>query len=313
MIGATPETAADMNTASLPTVAICTRDRPHSLARALASVLRSGDRFGQLLVIDQSAECRTGRLVRRFARLDARIDYSRDPGQGLARARNLALNLCSSRFMAFTDDDCEVQPGWLDTLVQAMERDEQSGLGFGQVIPTTCPRAAGFIVGYRPKRFQALKGKRGKLHDGGIGANMIVRTDCARLLGGFDVYLGAGGHFPSCEDGDFSYRALSRGWSVYHVPESRVQHFGLREWRGGAAFSRRTWVGVSAAYFKYVRCGDPFGLLLVAQQCAMAGANIAMNVVRLRRPLGFGRLLAIFEGLGRSFERRVEPQSRLYR
>jgi GT2 family glycosyltransferase len=222
------------------------------------------------------------------------------------------MSRCTTELIAFTDDDCRVERDWLSPLVEELGGDQRCGLAFGQVIPAPCLPSAGFIVGYEMKRARVLKGRRGKLRDGGIGANMLVRLACARSLGGFDELLGPGARFYNCEDGDFAYRVLSHGWTLRHVPGSHVTHYGLRDWAGGREFARRTYVGIGAAYFKHVRCGDAFGLLLFAQQCGMAAGQVLKNLVCFRRPIGLVRLLALFQGLRRSFERRVERRTALY-
>jgi len=302
-----------MNTSPGVTVAVCTRNRHFDLARTLSSLIRQGGDFSELLVIDQSTNAKTAHVVSRYRSLDGRLRHVASDSVGLSRSRNIALHESRSAVTAFTDDDCLVQPGWIEQLGEVFTSDPTAGIAFGEVRPAFGPGHGGFIVGYKPTRPRRLTGRLGKLRDGGIGASMVVRTEAARAIGGFDEWLGAGGHFPSCEDGDFAYRMLANGWSLHHVPEAIVLHYGLRDWDAGSRLTRQTYLAVGAAYFKYVRCGDLVGALLLGQQLSMAGANVAANAVRLRRPLGLGRLASLVLGMRKSFEKRVDRRTLLYR
>ncbi|MFN0144947.1 MAG: glycosyltransferase [Dehalococcoidia bacterium] len=294
-------------------VAICTKERPRVLRHAIASVLRSDAPFGSLLVVDQSATPQTERVVRRFARVDGRVLYRKRPAEGVSTARNFALGACDTEFILFTDDDCRVGADWVGHMSDALRGDASAALAFGQVVPAACDPREGFIVGYRVMRRRRLTGRRSKLLDGGIGANMAVRRSTIIALGGFDRYLGPGAEFRACEDGDLSYRALKHGGAVLHVPESVVTHYGLRTWREGTGLVRDTFVAVGAAYFKHVRAGDPIGLLLLLQQFGFALRECGSQAVQGKRPLGMGRLLALGLGIWRSFELPVDRRTALYR
>ncbi len=293
-------------------IVICTRDRPHDLARALASIIRTNQPCTELIVVDQSEATKTATLVNRYARIDPRIRLISTPTRGLSKSRNIALKASTSPFVIFTDDDCQVTPGWLDVMTAPLIRDNTCAATFGEVRPIHSPNEDGFIVGYRPARARRLHGRFAKLIDGGIGANMGVRRAAALEVGGFDELLGAGGHFPSCEDGDFTYRVLAKSWTVYHVTDSVVLHHGIRDWQSGRFLFRSTYLAIAAAYMKYLRCGDIVGLLLVGQQIGYAMTEITKNVVRLRRPIGIGRVVGLLRGIKCGFELHVERDTLLF-
>jgi GT2 family glycosyltransferase len=298
----------------LVTVVIGTRARPRDIRRAIPGVLRSDYTNFEFLIIDQSPDEETKRIVERFAKVDGRIRYVRDARQGLARAQNLALELAKTEIIAITDDDCEVDRGWLSSIVRAFQEDAELGLLFGEVAPEDDETAdQGFIVGYHIPKRRRLKGRMAKRLDGGISASMAVRRQVWLAVKGMDEVLGPGSYFPNCEDGDFAYRVLKAGYPMLHLPEARVLHYGLREWDQSSQLTRRTYLSIAAAYFKHVRCGDLFALYLIGQQVAAATANLARRVVTLKPPFGFGRLAYIFVGMFRSFERGVDRRNWLYR
>lgn len=293
-------------------VIVCTRDRPDQLEPALRAVLAGDYRSFDLLVVDQSRD-RTRAEATITGIDDPRLRLVHDDGAGLSRARNIGVRDTSGEIVVFTDDDCAPATDWLRRLVAAFRADPSAGIVFGTVTPAPCDPAEGFIVGYTPPRRRRLVGRMSKRLDGGIGANMALRRAALAQTGPFDELLGAGGYFPSCEDGDMAYRALCAGWALLHEPEAVVVHYGLREWQSGSDLTRRTYLAVAAAYTKHARCGDPVGALLVAHSMWLASMNIAANAVRRRGPLGVRRLTSHLTGIRRSFELKIHREARLYR
>jgi hypothetical protein len=196
----------------------------------------------------------------------------------------------------------------LDALATALLNDPSAGIAFGSVIPADHDPRQGFIVGYVPTEQRRLTGRLGKLRDGGIGANMALRREAVEAVGGFDEFLGAGGFFPSCEDGDMAYRVLKAGYALLHVPHARVVHWGIRDWSSGSGLTRRTYMAVGAAYMKHLRRGDAAAATLLLQQVWFGVSNLAGALIRGRRPFGFGRLLALASGCWRSFELEVDER-----
>src|SRR5438128_9990869 len=89
------------------TVAISTIDRPSALARCLRAVLDGDTLPAELVIIDQSTDDATERLVRRVASSSAvRVDYVRQPRLGLAASRNAAIAASTRPIVAFTADGC---------------------------------------------------------------------------------------------------------------------------------------------------------------------------------------------------------------
>lgn len=305
----------DVKTPTKPSVSVivCTRDRADQLKGSVRAILASSYTHFELVVVDQSHDTSSADVIAAVRQDDQRIRLVRDAGRGLSRARNLGIAETTGEYVVFTDDDCVPAWDWLERVVSALEADQGAGVVFGSVVPGPYDPAHGFIDGYIPPRRRRLTGRLGKLLDGGIGANMGYRRSALEATGGFDDWLGAGGYFASCEDGDMAYRTLASGYALLHAPDARVIHHGLRDWPSGRALTRRTYVAVAAAYMKYVRLADPIGVCLVAQQLGLAMLNVVRALARGRKPFGIGRLCALGVGMWRSFELDVEPGQQMYR
>jgi GT2 family glycosyltransferase len=218
----------------------------------------------------------------------------------------------SGDIVVFTDDDCEPEAEWLGTLVAALRDDPAAGIAFGSVVPAMHDPGDGFIVGFTPARRLRLRGRLSKLRDAGISASVAVRRTVLEATGGFDEMLGPGSYFQCAEDFDLTYRILSHGFALLHVPEARVIHHGLRDWRSGGALIQQTYVSIGAAYMKHVRLRDVVGIALLSQEILRAILNIAVHVARCHGPFGIGRLRGLFVGIWRSFELDIERHHATY-
>jgi len=294
-------------------VVICTRDRPDDLRHALVSVLNSSYRDFELIVVDQSTTELSKSLVEESTAVDNRIRYIRDPGKGLSRARNIGSMRSGGQIIVFTDDDCRVNYDWLELMVAGLREDRSAGLAYGTVEPVPHDTRTGFIVGFAPMRRRRLIGRLGKLHDSGIGASMAIRREVLTRVGPFDEMLGAGAYLSSAEDCDMAYRILAGGFALLHLPEAKVLHYGWRDFQSGRNLMRRTYVAVGAAYTKPLRTGDLVGALLLGRELAMAIGTVAQALIRRQRPLGVGRLVALFVGILKSFELPVQNRPLVYK
>jgi GT2 family glycosyltransferase len=279
----------------------------------MESVLASRFRDFELVVVDQSRDRASEALVATLAERDPRIRRVADAGTGAARARNIGIAQTFGDIVVFTDDDCEPEPNWLGTLVEALQADSAAGIAFGAVIPAAHDPAHGFIVGFQPTRRARLTGRLAKLRDAGISANVAVRRKALCSTGGFDEMLGPGSYFPCAEDFDLTYRTLSGGYALLHVPEARLEHHGLRDWKSGSTLIMRTYVAIGAAYMKHLRARDVVGGVLLLQELGLAVLNIVKHAARLQGPFGFGRLKGLVTGIWRSFELDIELGRVVYR
>jgi glycosyltransferase involved in cell wall biosynthesis len=160
-----------------------------------------------VIVADNGSRDGTAAVIARWADRDPRfrgIDASRRPGP--AAARNAAVAEAVGEALAFCDADDVVAPGWLAGCVAA--------LGAADVV-------AGVFD------FDALNGRPGSSpvqqytsHFGflpaGLGANLAVRTDAFRSVGGFDETLTAG------EDIDLCWRLQLQGRRFAAAPDALV-------------------------------------------------------------------------------------------
>jgi glycosyltransferase involved in cell wall biosynthesis len=263
------------------------------------------------VIVDQSHTDTTECTVQALIRGDPRFRYIMSPTTGSSVARNLALACATGPLVAFTDDDCEVFPEWMDRLVQYFRRYPDSGLIYGAVHPGPFDPRAGFIPTCRITRLRRITTPSMKWRERGIGANMASPLEVLRAVGGFDEVLGSGGPLRANLDGDLTYRVLKAGYPVLDVPDAVVIHHGFRTWQQGRKLMRGVGIGLGATYMKHVRLGDPAAVptfLIEWVLCISWG-----RLLTLQRHTGLGCFLNYAAGAILSFRYSIDPRTRAYR
>src|SRR2546428_3615776 len=97
-------------------VLICTRDRSALVEGCLDSVLACSPAPVEVVVVDQSRDQATRQAVDRRQGAAVPVRYVRGIGKGLSRAKNQGIANCAAAVIAFTDDDCLVDPRWVEAL-----------------------------------------------------------------------------------------------------------------------------------------------------------------------------------------------------
>ncbi len=111
-------------------------DRCAELLRRLASQSIGPDRFEVLVVDDCSTDDTPDVVASAVGEVPYRLVALRTPvNGGPAAARNLGWRAASAPLVAFTDDDCEPEDGWLEAGVAAFEADPDLGVAQGCTRP----------------------------------------------------------------------------------------------------------------------------------------------------------------------------------
>ncbi len=187
----------------------------------------------ELIVLGQGLREPLEAAVEQASEGDRRIRYVQLRGRGLSLARNAALEMVAGSVVAFTDDDCEPRPDWLEILAAAFLADSRLGLVGGAVLSpesrgrlTSCPTISPTEALYDP----APDRMRPPAGWDWIGANFAIRRDVAQGVGTFDECLGAGADFPAAEDTDYKLRLEAAGVRMLTTPRAAVVHtYGVRK------------------------------------------------------------------------------------
>ena len=216
------------------TVAICTRERPDDLTKALAAVSRLDPPPAATLVVDNNpATSRTQEAVARFRN----VRYVRENRPGLDAARNRALREATTPVVAFTDDDAVPEPAWLGHLLQPFEDPRvlcTSGLTLAYELETPAQewfeRYSPFGRGFQRKVYDGLRHDPLSVARIGAGVNMALRRTVLEHVGAFDEALDAGTPTRSGGDHEMFGRILAAGYRIVYEPRAVNWHRHRRTW-----------------------------------------------------------------------------------
>lgn len=255
----------------------------HNGARWLDDVLdaiqaQADGRPMEILVVeDGSTDDSAQILVRRAAGGEVRVIPG--PRRGATAALNEGLRHAAHPVICQVDQDVIIQPGWMRTLVGAVNESDVGAAQGYYVAPrqgTIWARVMGLDLEHR---YQRLQGGR---IDHVCTGNTAYRASALRAVGGFDESLGYG------YDNDISYRLSDAGYRLTIRPDARSEH----RWRDG------WWTYMVQQYgFGYGRLdlvakhrgrirGDTVSPLSMMLHAPLAAAAVALGVLALLLALG---------------------------
>jgi glucosyl-dolichyl phosphate glucuronosyltransferase len=237
------------------TVAICTWNRCESLRTTLEQFcsLRIPARTDwELLVVNNNCTDATDHVVASFqGRLPVRLLHEPTPGQSYAR--NLALREARGEYLMWTDDDVNVDPGWMESLLAPLA-DRTASWSFGPSAPQWPGEPPSWyserfrnyfaVLDYGPHSFRITNYLQPF-----YGLNFAGTVESHRALGGFRNEFGFKGDVGGVgEDIDLFQRAFDARMPIVYCPSALVHHVipGARTRK--AYHRRRHWVANQVYY-----------------------------------------------------------------
>lgn len=170
-----------------------------------------------------------------------------DTNGGFATGYNKALQHVDAKYYVLLNSDIEVTPGWLEPLVEMMDKNPRIAACQPKIRSYQQPEkfeyagaAGGFIdiFGYpfcQGRIFQCIEEDHNQFDQQkeifwATGACMMVRADVYKQIGGLDDDF-----FAHMEEIDFCWRAKQFGYVVTYQPESVVFHVG------GGTLPKKSW------------------------------------------------------------------------
>ena len=201
-------------------IIIPTYTRPKQLASCLQAVaqLDYAKEHFEVIVVDDGSPEPPHSLVASF---DERVDIKliSQPNAGPASARNRGAAHAQGEFLAFTDDDCAPEAGWLQGLANCLAAQPDHLVG-GQVVnaleENLFSTATQLLLSYLYSRYNHPPEQATFFTTN----NFALSTARFKQVGGFDTTfpLAAG------EDREFCDRWLHHGYRMTYVPEAVVYH-----------------------------------------------------------------------------------------
>jgi glycosyltransferase involved in cell wall biosynthesis len=223
-------------------VVVATRDRSARLAALLASLRGQTlppERFEVVVIDDASADDTPAVVAAEQARGVLALTSLSGAGDGPGAARNTGIRAARGGLVAFVDDDCEAEPGWLAGFVDAWSGSELEFLQ-GQTTPIDAER---HLIGPCSYTYDIRA-----LDLNFPTCNIAYPRTLLLRLNGFDWRT-----FPRAagEDTELAWRAIAAGAEPRFAAEARAQHAVVQIGRQGALRRAWRWGDVVPAYARY--------------------------------------------------------------
>ena len=238
--------------------------------------------------------------------------------RGFSAGVNAGIRDAHSEYVALLNNDTEVDPGWIEALVQAAEAHPEAGLFASKLVDFHDRRlldGAGDALRRSglPYRLGHAEVDRGQYAEpafvfGACAAAALYRRSMFEVIGVFDEDF-----FAYCEDGDLSFRAQLAGYRCLYVPSSIVYHMGSAS-TGGKRSPMATRLGTQNGLSLLVK-NLPAPLVFRTLPFVLAGQLSRLLVTAATSTLG-----AHFRGLGGALRllprmlrkrRRIQKRSRV--
>jgi GT2 family glycosyltransferase len=208
-----PKRVANHFTVVIPTLGReCLRDSVAAIANGTVVP-------GEIILSHQGQVGAMDSMVRDFAQLGVPIRYLHNDQRGAAAGRNAGLRQVKTPFFATTDDDCNVDPRWLEEIDRALQQNSKH-IVTGCVLASE-PGAPSVIITSEERIFTRVPLDGGHFSGGNFGTALANYQD----VGGFDESE----LLRYCEDPEWAYRALAKGYPIRFIPAVAVTHLHWRD------------------------------------------------------------------------------------
>lgn len=206
------------------------------LRRFLPSVLQYSEAVADIVVADNaSTDASLALLEKKFPTVRTIV---LDRNYGFAEGYNRALRQVEYEYYVLLNSDVEVTEGWLDTLIDFMDRHSEAAACQSKLLAEHdhslfeyAGASGGYIDRYgypfcRGRLFETVEKDEGQYDDvcevmWATGACLMIRRADYWRVDGLD-----GRFFAHNEEIDLCWRLCNLGRKIYCVPQSRVFHVG---------------------------------------------------------------------------------------
>jgi glycosyltransferase involved in cell wall biosynthesis len=195
-------------------IVIPTFNRQASLLRTLDSLFNqtfSQEKF-EIIVVDGSTD-NTEKIIKDIIKSHQNLRYIKQLDKGASSARNLGIINSNGEIVGFTDDDCVVDPVWIEQALESLKNADFCGVQ-GITLPEIKIQTKNKILGYADVATYTGKEKYKTYPT----CNIFYRNKSLIEISCLDEKLTYG------EDDDLAFRLIKRGNEIYLNKNMIVYH-----------------------------------------------------------------------------------------
>jgi len=201
-------------------IIIPTYERPAQLSKCLESITNLDylkNKF-EVIVVDDGSINPPEKLINSYIdRLNIRLFTQKNAGP--AGARNTGAKKANGKFLAFTDDDCELKSNWLNAFENEFKRDSEVFLGgytINSLSDNPYSAASQELINYLYSYYNSDRNNATLF----ASNNIAVRADLFKNLGGFDVTILRA----TAEDREICDRCIYNGHKMTYTTQAIIFH-----------------------------------------------------------------------------------------
>lgn len=194
-------------------VIVCCRDGRDRIGACLRSLEALHGPEAEIIVVDDGSSDGTADLIEKEF---PGVKTIRLETAGLSAARNAGAEAATGEVVAFTDDDCEVDPDWLVEIARVFT-DGWDAVGGPNLPPRPRDLANAVVTAAPGAASHVMLDDREAEHV--PGCNIAVRRTAYFQIGGFDPDFRTAG-----DDVDFCWRLRDAGMRIGFAPNAFVWH-----------------------------------------------------------------------------------------
>lgn len=237
------------------TVVIPTFNHSDDVVRCVESIAASGDSTPfDIVVVDDSSASGEADVMRAIPGIRV---LSLPSNVGFAGACTAGIEASDTEFLLLLNNDTEVLPGWLDSMVATMDSRQDVGVVGSMILRADLRlQEAGAVIWsdgtgvHYASGVSPIEGlaRYAREVDYCSGASLLIRRNVWEQVAGFDPVLAPAYY----EDTDLCFAARNRGHSVLYQPRSRVVHReGSSHGKGSYGLKRKQYVNREAFVSKW--------------------------------------------------------------
>jgi GT2 family glycosyltransferase len=212
---------------SLVSIIILNWNGLEHLKICLPSVIRQSYKNIEIIVVDNASTDGSSEYVRQ--NYDAVKLVCNSTNVGFSKGNNVGIQIASGKYIAVLNNDTELEPNWVGSLVEVAEEHPEAGM-FACKILSYYDRNLIDCVGHLIYLDGLSRGRgRGEIDEGQYnlidevafpsGCAALYRKEMLEQIGLFDERF-----FIYVEDSDLGMRGRLAGWKCLYVPNAIVYH-----------------------------------------------------------------------------------------
>ena len=220
----------DINAVKLSAI-VATFARTSELRTLFDSLIAQTLRPCEVIVVDQNEDNRLAPIIHEFNG-ELRIVHLHIKKQvSLSRARNIGIDHAAGQYCIFPDDDCWYPNSLFERMMAVIEAKKVD------IVSGRCANDAGEDVNGNFSS-EAKFVSHSSVWDTQIEWMVVAARSCLAALDGYDVDIGVGGKYGSCEGQDLSLRAIKKGYRQFYDPTLTGRHLPVMR-TGNLALDRK--------------------------------------------------------------------------